>query len=192
MTRTLEDFLQMSGRAGRRDDFRASCLLFVDKKTRDMEKCCDHYRRQNIACRRQVLAGYFEGNDLVPHNNRQNFGCCDICHPSLIEEDKFLRSLVEDRKSDSSFSEGLAVCRRTTSRDREDFKAALLYQQRYYMQEMPFLDMEITDGIVNLLVENLNRLKSTVDLIKLVPLLDEIIVEDIMEIIRDIFEKEQL
>lgn len=55
---------------------------------------------------------------------------------------------------------------------------------------MPFLDMEITDGTVTLLVENLNRLKSTAHIMKLLPFLDEIIVEDIMEIISDIFENE--
>ena len=87
---------------------------------------------------------------------------------------------------------GLAVCRRKTGRDREDFRAALQYQQRYYMQEMPFLDMEITDGSITLLVENLNRLKSTAQIMKLLPFLDEIIVEDIMDIISDIFKNENV
>ena len=60
------------------------------------------------------------------------------------------------------------------------------------MQEMPFLDMEITDGTVTHLVENLNRLQSATHILNLVPFLDELVVEDIMEIIRDIFEGEKL
>ena len=41
MARTKEDFLQMPGRAKRKQNMKAYCLLFTDKKPPHMEKCCD-------------------------------------------------------------------------------------------------------------------------------------------------------
>ena len=87
---------------------------------------------------------------------------------------------------------GLTACRKTKSRDREDFKRALEYQQRFYMSEIPFLDLEMTDGIITLLVEHLNKFKLPSDIAQLVPCLSEQVVEDVMTIVRDIFEDEYM
>ena len=78
MARTKEDFLQMSGRAKRKQNMKAYCLLFTDKKPPHMEKCCDLYRKQNFSCQRMLLAGNFEG-EMKPRSNSENISCCNIC-----------------------------------------------------------------------------------------------------------------
>lgn len=61
-----------AGRAGRRDNVRAYCILFTKKKTRGMEKCCELYRKQQDKCRRKLLSEYFNGR-LKPLNQNQRY-----------------------------------------------------------------------------------------------------------------------
>ena len=62
MPRRLEDFIQMTGRCGRKDGVIAICLLFIDIKPRDLEESCNDYRLQDKECRRSNLAERFQGN----------------------------------------------------------------------------------------------------------------------------------
>ena len=62
MPSRLEDFIQMTGRAGRKNGTKAYCLLFTGQKARDIELSSNHYRMQTETCRRAELAQYFPGN----------------------------------------------------------------------------------------------------------------------------------
>ena len=62
MPRRLEDFVQMTGRCGRKDGVKAICLLFIDIKPTDLEDFCNDYREQNEECRRSNLVKRFTGN----------------------------------------------------------------------------------------------------------------------------------
>lgn len=64
MPKKIEDFIQMTGRAGRKDGEKAYCLLLTDKKPRDADLSSNQYRTQTELCRRKSLAQYFPGKPL--------------------------------------------------------------------------------------------------------------------------------
>ena len=57
---------------------------------------------------------------------------------------------------------------------------------------MPFVDMELTDGIITVMTDHLNKIKDAANIHQLIPCISSMVVEDIMAIIRDIFEKEYM
>lgn len=82
----------------------------------------------------------------------------------------------------------LSTCRRVCGKDKNDCEKALKDQQLSYMNEMPFLDLELTSGIISLVCDNLHKLKSKEDLATLVPYLSQTVIDDIMIIVNDIFD----
>ena len=62
MLTRLEDFVQMTGRCGRKYGVKAICLLFIDIKPRDLEDFCKGNREQNKECKRSNLVKRFTGN----------------------------------------------------------------------------------------------------------------------------------
>lgn len=61
------------------------------------------------------------------------------------------------------------------------------YQQHFYTSNLPFVDPELTDGIIKVLSDHVNKLKTADDVLHLAPGLSLHIVEDIVEIIEELF-----
>ncbi|KAL5271509.1 hypothetical protein ACHWQZ_G001949 [Mnemiopsis leidyi] len=135
-------------------------------------------------CRRAFLAQYFEGG-LEQHNNLEDYACCDFCDPSV--NDTFLKSLVKEKQTTLANFKDLQTYRTVRAREREDFRAALQYQQHFYTSNLPFVDPELTDGIIKVLSDHVNKLKTADDVLHLAPGLSLHIVEDIVEIIEELF-----
>lgn len=81
----------------------------------------------------------------------------------------------------------LQTHRTVKARDREDFKSALEYQQHFYTGNIPFVDPELTDGIITVLTDHVNKIQGADDVLHLAPGLSPEIVEDIMNIIEELF-----
>ena len=58
----------------------------------------------------------------------------------------------------------------------------------FYTNELPFVDIDLTDGIVALLVAHVNKITSRDDIHQLVPGLSEVVVDDIISIVKDMFD----
>ena len=71
--------------------------------------------------------------------------------------------------------------------DKEFFSKALLCQMTLYNNNMPFLDCELTEGVIKLLTEQCGYIYQYDDLEKIAPGLSSGVKEDILEIARDIF-----
>ncbi|KAL5262317.1 hypothetical protein ACHWQZ_G007892 [Mnemiopsis leidyi] len=129
--------------------------------------------------------GFDAKGGLEQHNNLENYACCDFCDPSV--NDTFLKSLVKEKQTTLANFKDLQTYRTVRDREREDFRAALQYQQHFYTSNLPFVDPELTDGIIKVLSDHVNKLKTADDVLHLAPGLSLHIVEDIVEIIEELF-----
>ncbi|XP_063675551.1 uncharacterized protein LOC134812218 [Bolinopsis microptera] len=183
MARTAEDFIQMIGRAGRSANLKAICIVFTHNKTRDMDGECLMYRDQNGTCRRIILSGTFKGV-LKLHDNVYNDTCCDVCRPS---QDPLIQRLRERNNKQRRSDVDMQPRRTVTKEDREFFAKALACQLTSYSDNRPFLDCELTEGVIKLLTNECGHIFNLEDIEGIVPGLSDRVKRDILVITNDIF-----
>jgi len=86
MPLSLEDFVQMSGRAGRDGEIATSILYHIPSlKRRGTDPAMCKYCSRDIPCRRNFLAQHFRLTDYVEYaapDSKSVPQCCDLCNPA--------------------------------------------------------------------------------------------------------------
>ncbi|KAL5252834.1 hypothetical protein ACHWQZ_G015565 [Mnemiopsis leidyi] len=182
-TSALSMGFDAAGRAGRSDGFKAYCVVFTKSKTRDMDRLCDLYRNQKASCRRVILAGCFKG-EMEAHSNENNDTCCDVCQES---RDPLIQAFRDSLNTQQISEKEMRPRRRVKREDREFFTKALQCQLTLYSNTMPFIDCELTEGVIKKLTEECGYIYDYNDLENIIPGLSSEVKEDIIAIAREIF-----
>lgn len=185
----LHEFIQMTGRAGRRDGLKAYSILFTNTKQRGLNSASNsnYYRIQTQECRRAVLSRYFEGV-MNPWENAANDVCCDVCGKT---QDEFLIEIAveQDEKKTTTTGPSLLLKRIVKQSTKKLIKKALLEcRSSLSDSQIPFLDVELTDGVIDLLVMNANKIGSEYDITSLVPGFSQLMTKEVMDIFKEFFD----
>lgn len=160
--RSIEDYAQEVGRAGRLGNFSKAFLYYSSVHFIGADGNIKDFVKNNEKCRRLKLLEYFPSTDVKKPSVSPLHCCCDICSNSCK-----CKNCNSQRKASKIVSEITPIAVRNTDADSYNLFSTILIdlQKKYSECNLPFTGELVSDQLVQDLLGNVYQIDSFENLI---------------------------